>query len=94
VAGSRRRQQSEATGSPTPVTTEDTGADAWSEDAVLADDVITETEAGPLEEADFEGETDETETETDGDAADETDTDGDAADGDDTDGDAAEEKGK
>ena len=32
----------------------DTGAEAWPEDAVQADDVVTETEAGPLEESDFD----------------------------------------
>ena len=62
------------------------GAEAWPEDAVQADDVITETEAGPLEESDLEAEsagTDEvTDEATDGDtAADEA-------------GDTAEEKGK
>jgi large subunit ribosomal protein L22 len=49
VAGSRRRQQAE---SPEPTDTDtsaDTGAEAWPEDAVQADDVVTETEAGPLE---------------------------------------------
>jgi large subunit ribosomal protein L22 len=55
VAGSRRRQRAEATGSAVPAGEEqDTGAEAWPEDAVLADDVVTETEAGPLEESDLE----------------------------------------
>jgi large subunit ribosomal protein L22 len=54
VAGSRRRQQSQpATGAPT-VEEQDTGAEAWPEEAVHADDVVTETEAGPLEESDLE----------------------------------------
>ena len=34
----------------------DTGAEAWPEDAVHADDVVTETEAGPLEESDIDAE--------------------------------------
>ena len=63
----------------------DTGSEAWPEDAVQADDVVTETEAGPLEESDLETEaegTDEvTDEATDGDTAEETD------------GDTAEEKG-
>ena len=58
VAGSRRRQQAqstESTRSRAPDGEEqDTGAEAWPEDAVTADDVITETEAGPLEESDFD----------------------------------------
>ena len=62
VAGSRRRQRAEAApstvsrGRPTP----DTGAEAWPEDAVQADDVITETEAGPLEESDLDDDDEET----------------------------------
>ena len=87
VAGSRR-QRTEPTTS-TPATTAgdatDTGSEAWPEDAVQADDVVTETEAGPLEESDLETEaagTDEvTDEATDGDTAEETD------------GDTAEEKG-
>jgi large subunit ribosomal protein L22 len=60
VAGSRRSRRSETTTDQTtaPVTDHDTGAEAWPEDAVEADDVITETEAGPLEETDFETEID------------------------------------
>lgn len=87
VAGSRRNRTEEATATTTPSTAaHDTGAEAWPEDAVQADDVITETEAGPLEESDLEAEaagTDEvTDEATDGDtAADEA-------------GDTAEEKGK
>lgn len=87
VAGSRRNRAEEATATATPSTAaHDTGAEAWPEDAVQADDVITETEAGPLEESDLEAEaagTDEvTDEATDGDtAADEA-------------GDTAEEKGK
>ena len=59
---SSRRQRTEGTA---PTTTSDsgvdettaatvTGSEAWSEDAVHADDVITETEAGPLEESDLD----------------------------------------
>ena len=66
----------------------DTGAEAWPQDAVLADDVITETEAGPLEESDFDA--DVTDEATDVTTADEE-TDGDSAKN--TDGDTAEEKG-
>ena len=36
----------------------DTGSEAWPEDAVQADDVVTETEAGPLEESDLDGDGD------------------------------------
>jgi large subunit ribosomal protein L22 len=112
VAGSRRRQQAESTEAagtgraartkqPTsPVGDDETGAEAWSEDAVQADDVLTETEAGPLEESDIDAEgddtgaddaTDDTTTaETDDTTTDETDTD----DEHDPDGDSAEEKGK
>ena len=87
VAGSRRNRTEETAATTTPSTeAHDTGAEAWPEDAVQADDVITETEAGPLEESDLEAEaagTDEvTDEATDGDsAADEA-------------GDTAEEKGK
>jgi large subunit ribosomal protein L22 len=49
VAGSRRRQQAESSEPTDTDTGADTGAEAWPEDAVQADDVITETEAGPLE---------------------------------------------
>jgi len=92
VAGSRRNRTEESTPT-TPVdettATTGTGSEAWSEEAVHADDVITETEAGPLEESDFETTTEEaaatdevTDEATDGDtAADEA-------------GDTAEEKGK
>ena len=81
VAGSRRRQQGESTTTTPVVDEQDTGAEAWPEDAVHADDVVTETEAGPLEESDLEVDaegTEDTETE----------------DTDQTDGDPAEEKGK
>jgi large subunit ribosomal protein L22 len=58
VAGSRRRQRAETAESTTPVLEDqDTGAEAWPEDAVHADDLVTETEAGPLEESDFDGDT-------------------------------------
>ena len=54
VAGSRRRQQVESseptdTDTDTDSRADETGAEAWPEDAVHAEDVITETEAGPLE---------------------------------------------
>jgi large subunit ribosomal protein L22 len=62
VAGSRRRQRSEAAESTPAV--EDTGAEAWPEEATHADDLVTETEAGPLEESDFDEDTD-TDTDTD-----------------------------
>jgi len=100
VAGSRRSRQTEAAPASTPETGTDTGAEAWPEDAVQADDVITETEAGPLEESDLDA--DGADEVTDGDAegtdevtdevTDETDgTPGDTAD--ETSGDTAEEKG-
>ena len=86
VAGSRRsRTEAAATTSA-----EDTGAGAWPEDAVQADDVITETEAGPLEESDLEGTTDEEEATGTDEVTDGAD-DGDTAD--DGHGDTAEEKG-
>ena len=81
VASSRRSRQSEAPSTSTAATaTTDTGAEAWPEDAVQADDVITETEAGPLEESDLDTtddhvtdeSTDESTDETSGDTADET----------------------
>jgi large subunit ribosomal protein L22 len=91
VAGSRRRQQSEpATSAPT-VEEQDTGAEAWPEEAVHADDVVTETEAGPLEESDLEvdaeGE-DGTEGQSEDSTEDQTETEHHE------DGDPAEEKGK
>jgi large subunit ribosomal protein L22 len=94
VAGSRRNRATGTAPTTTPDTTAttDTGAEAWPEDAVQADDVVTETEAGPLEESDFETETaDETTDEV----ADEV-TDGDPTDdeSEDESGDTAEEKGK
>ena len=64
VAGSRRRQQAEPTTQPTTEAA-DTGAEAWPEDAVQADDVITETEAGPLEESDLDAGADADEAGTD-----------------------------
>jgi len=98
VASSRRQQSQETPSTSTAATaTTDTGAEAWPEDAVQADDVVTETEAGPLEESDLETEaegtgTDEVSAEADdGDTAAEE-TDGDTA-ADETDGDTAEEKG-
>ena len=89
VAGSRSGGQTATTSTSTAATaTTDTGAEAWPQDAVLADDVITETEAGPLEESDFDA--DVTDEATDVTTADEE-TDGDSAKN--TDGDTAEEKG-
>jgi large subunit ribosomal protein L22 len=107
VAGSRRRQRAEA-GEPTR-TDDDTGSEAWPEDAVHADDVITETEAGPLESSDIEdiediedADADDVITETEAgalEASDLNEDDGDNDDNDDsdhndeTDGDPAGEKG-
>jgi large subunit ribosomal protein L22 len=109
VAGSRRRQRAETAESTTPVLEDDdTGFEAWPEDAVHADDLVTETEAGPLEESDFDGDAEGLDTEESGEAeatgeAEETDTtdetdaddgaDGDGAD-DETDGGSAGEKDK
>jgi large subunit ribosomal protein L22 len=101
VAGSRRRQRSEApesTGSTT-VAEQDTGAEAWDEEATHADDLVTETEAGPLEESDFDGD-DDAETDgvidveaVEGDHTEDSVEDTDTEDTDQTDGEAAEEKG-
>ena len=82
VAGSRRNRPVETVETPA-TSAHETGAEAWPEDAVQADDVITETEAGPLEESDLE--TNEEATGTD-EVTDEA--------TDDTPGDTAEEKGK
>jgi large subunit ribosomal protein L22 len=98
VAGSRRNRRAETTTDETtaPITENDTGAEAWPEDAVEADDVITETEAGPLEESDLETDSDADEdadsTDDVTDAADTVDSTED--DTDETNGDSAEEKGK
>jgi large subunit ribosomal protein L22 len=75
VAGSRRSRRAETTTDETtaPVTEHDTGAEAWPEDAVEADDVITETEAGPLEDSDLETDTVETDDDTEADDIDNTD---------------------
>ena len=88
VASSRRQRTAESS-STAATATNDTGAEAWPEDAVQADDVVTETEAGPLEESDLETEAEETGTDEVTAEADDGDT---AAD--ETDGDTAEEKGK
>jgi large subunit ribosomal protein L22 len=96
VAGSRRRRQTEepttaaSTGEET--SERDTGSEAWPEDAVMADDVVTETEAGPLEESDLddEAEDDATGVATDEVADEDADDPTDQTAGDD----AAEEKGK
>jgi large subunit ribosomal protein L22 len=95
VAGSRRRQRNEtpeSTGSTSPVGENETGAEAWPEDAVQAEDVVTETEAGPLEESDIE----ESDIEAEAEGADDTTDGGTEVDNEDedTDGDSAEEKGK
>jgi large subunit ribosomal protein L22 len=100
VAGSRRRQRNEPTDTTETTTIDtggDTGSEAWPEDAVQADDVVTETEAGPLEESDLEegvdgaveAEADDTTTD-----ADDTTAGDDSDDTDEHDGDTAEEKGK
>lgn len=93
VASSRRNRRAEAaeeSGSAAPNDVVGTGAEAWPEDAVRAEDVITETEAGPLEESDLEAgdeEVEEVEAAAEGD--DEADDQSDE-----TNGDAAEEKGE
>jgi large subunit ribosomal protein L22 len=98
VAGSRRRQQAEST-APSTTAAEveelDTGAEAWDEEATHADDLVTETEAGPLEESDFEDEdeVDEVDAEGDDDVTDDA-SNQDEPEDEDTDGDSAEEKGK
>jgi len=90
VASSRRKRAEEAPPTSTAATaTSDTGAEAWPEDAVQADDVVTETEAGPLEESDLDIEVEGTGTDEVSAEA----TDGDTA-ADETDGDTAAEKGK
>ncbi len=111
VAGSRRRQQAESTATTESVVDEhDTGAEAWDEEATHADDLVTETEAGPLEESDLDpdaevSEHDDVVTETEAGSLDESDDEVDAVDDvadeetdagedEDTDGDSAEEKGK
>jgi len=79
VSSSRRQRTEETTPTTTPdiavdgtTATAATGSEAWSEDAVHADDVITETEAGPLEESDFDATDGDTATdETNGDTAEE-----------------------
>jgi large subunit ribosomal protein L22 len=98
VAGSRRRQRTESpestsdSTSTSPVGENETGAEAWPADEVQAEDVVTETEAGPLEESDIEAEG--ADDATDGGA--EVDSQDDTEEGteDDNDGDSAEEKGK
>ena len=91
VASSRRSRQAESTSTATSTdtTTADTGGEAWPEDAVQADDVITETEAGPLEESDLDTTDDDVTDEATDESADETS--GDPAE--ETSGDPAEEKG-
>jgi hypothetical protein len=75
-----------------------TGAEAWPEDAVQADDVVTETEAGPLEESDFDADAGGTD-DAGGDGAttegvDQTEDDPDREPDGEPDGGSAEEKGK
>jgi large subunit ribosomal protein L22 len=106
VAGSRRRQQAESGAAPTTgrgVDEQDTGAEAWDDEATHADDLVTETEAGPLEESDLDPDTDVAEhhddvvTETEAGPLDEDDDDvtDDVTDEDeDTESESAEEKGK
>jgi large subunit ribosomal protein L22 len=103
VAGSRRRQRSEApasTASTTAAGGQDTGAEAWDEEATHADDLVTETEAGPLEESDFDGDDDAgADGVIDVEAVEADDTedpvgDTDTGDTDDSHGESAEEKGK
>ncbi len=112
VAGSRRRQQSASTAPPTVAEDQDTGSEAWDEEATHADDLVTETEAGPLEESDLDPDAevtahdddDDLVTETEAGPLEESDLEGDAEVGDgvedqadtdtDTDGETAEEKGK
>jgi large subunit ribosomal protein L22 len=95
VAGSRRRQRNESpeATATSPVGENETGAEAWPEDAVQAEDVVTETEAGPLEESDIEESDSEVAAQGGGDTTD-SGTEVDSEDEDDTDGDSAEEKGK
>ena len=73
VSSSRRQRTEDTAQTTTPATTDtDTGSEAWPEDAVGADDVITETEAGPLEESDIHTTDGDTVTnETNGDTAEE-----------------------
>ena len=97
VAGSRRRQQAEATG-PTPVGAEqDTGSETGPDDAVQADDLVTETEAGPLEESELavDDEAADHEAADHEDGTGDTDEDGtEAGTEDEADGGSAEKKGK
>ncbi len=96
VAGSRRRQQAEAVGSTPVAGGPDTGSEAWPEDAVHADDVVTETEAGPLEESDLDdegGDAVDAVDEPEDDEAGAGDPDGDGTE-DEPDGGSAEKKGK
>jgi large subunit ribosomal protein L22 len=106
VAGSRRRQRSEApesTASTTAAGGQDTGAEAWDEEATHADDLVTETEAGPLEESDLDGDNDagadgvidvEAVEAVEADDTEDPVGDTDTGDTDDSDGESAEEKGK
>ena len=90
VASSRRSRQAEAPSTAATATAStDTGAEAWPEDAVQADDVVTETEAGPLEESDLDTTDDDVTDEATDESTDETSCDT----ADETPGDTAEEKG-
>jgi len=88
VAGSRRRQQAQSAATTTEAVVEeqDTGAEAWDDEATHADDLVTETEAGPLEESDLDPDAEAAEhhddvvTETEAGALDESDDDVDGVD--------------
>ena len=83
VAGSRRgravEQAPETTAVESPVAGASTGAEAWADDVAGADDIVTETEAGPIEASDLEtggaddgaSGTDDHDDESDGDPAEE-----------------------
>jgi large subunit ribosomal protein L22 len=77
VAGSRRRNRAQSTEPVTAqVEEQETGAEAWDDEATHADDLVTETEAGPLEESDFDDDTaDQFEDGVDSEADDDTDDD-------------------
>jgi len=96
VAGSRRRQQAEATRS-TPVGAEqDTGSETGPDDAVQGDDLVTETEAGPLEESELGGDDEggDDDEAVDHEAVDHEAVDHEAGTEDEADGGSAEKKGK
>ncbi len=112
VAGSRRsRAEEQAPGTTSadsaaesPVAEASTGAEAWADDVAGADDIVTETEAGPLEDPELhEAPEDDIVTETEAGPIEASDLEtGEADDGasgtddhdDESDGDPAEEKGE